>query len=198
MFYCQSSQRKILLFSFFGPCDILVFMNYFALQVKTRSETKFIHLAASTAISSGDGAMRLLFPRKMLPIRRLGKTRQEVVPVFPGYLFVETPLDASSFYWKFRSIPGFYRYLPDNQHPLPLDGHDLATLKHFISFGPVAQSSVVQFDENDRILVQSGPLKGLEGSIVKVDKRKCRARVKLDMYTNSFMVDLAFTMLERN
>jgi len=160
-------------------------MNYFALQVKTRAETKFIHLAMKTAIASGDESMRLVFPRKMLPIRRLGKIRHEIVPVFPGYIFVETPFDSSSFYWEFRSIPGFFRYLPDNQHPLPLDGHDLVILKHFISFGPVAKSSVIQFDENDRIHVQCGPLKGLEGSIVKVDKRKCRARVKLDMYSNS-------------
>ncbi len=173
-------------------------MNYFALQVKTRAENKFIHIASSTIFSGDQDAVRLLFPRRMLQIRKLGSTRKECSPIFPGYLFLETVLDPAIFYWKLRSIPGFYRYLPDNQNIQPMEGRDLATLKHFVSFGPVAESSTVTFDENDRIHVDAGPLKGLEGMIVKVDKRKRRARVKLDLYSNSFLVDLAFTLLEHS
>lgn len=171
-------------------------MNYFALQVKTRAELKFIHIAKKTSLSGEEDTVRLLFPQRMLPVRKLGTTRKELVPVFPGYVFVETTEGFASFYWKLRSIPGFYRYLPDNQNPSPLDGRNLSMLKHFISFGPVAESSLVRFDENDRIVVDNGPLKGLEGMIIKVDKRKQRARVKLDLYEDSFLVDLAFTLLE--
>ena len=173
-------------------------MNYFALQVKTRAENKFIHLANTTVIPGDEDAVRIIFPRKMMAIRKLGITRQALVPVFPGYLFIETSLGYESFYWKLRTIPGFFRYLPDNQHPRPLEGCDLATLKHFMSFGPVAKSSLVSFDDDDRIHVGSGPLKGLEGKIVKVDKRKCRARVKLDLYSESFLVDLSFSLLEHS
>jgi transcription termination/antitermination protein NusG len=43
--------------------------------------------------------------------------------------------------------------------------------------------------------VINGPLKGLEGKIVKVDKRKGRAKVKLDLYDESFLVDLSFELL---
>ena len=32
--------------------------------------------------------------------------------------------------------------------------------------------SMVHFDENERIVVDEEPLKGLEGSIIKVDRRK--------------------------
>lgn len=189
---------SLLLFSFFDACDILVHMNYFALQVKTSAENKFIRIATSTAFPGDQDAVRLLFPRKMLHIRKLGMTHKTCTPIFPGYLFLETALDPEAFYWKLRSVPGFYRYLPDNRSIKPMEGRDLATLKHFVSFGPVAESSTVTFDENDRIHVDAGPLKGLEGMIVKVDKRKRRARVKLDMYSDSFLVDLAFTLLEHS
>ena len=52
------------------------------------------------------------------------------------------------------------------------------------------------FDENRRIRVVSGPLQGLEGRIVKVDRRKGRARVRLDIYADAFEIDLGFEILE--
>jgi transcriptional antiterminator NusG len=62
--------------------------------------------------------------------------------------------------------------------------------------GPLAGKSKVVFDENSRIVVIEGPLSGLEGKIIKVDKRKGRAKIKLDLYDDSFSIDLAFEVLE--
>ncbi len=42
----------------------------------------------------------------------------------------------------------------------------------------------------------SGPLKELEGKIVKVDRRKGRAKVKLDMFEHAFLIDFGFEALE--
>jgi transcriptional antiterminator NusG len=53
----------------------------------------------------------------------------------------------------------------------------------------------VYFDRNSRIVVLEGPLMGLEGKIIKVDKRKGRAKIKLDLYDNSFSCDLAFEVI---
>ena len=62
--------------------------------------------------------------------------------------------------------------------------------------GPVAGKSRVYFNENSRIVVVDGPLLGLEGKIIKVDKRKGRAKIKLDLYDDSFSIDLAFETIE--
>ena len=51
------------------------------------------------------------------------------------------------------------------------------------------------FNENNRIEVKSGPMMGLEGKIVKVDKRKQRAKVQLDLYKESFFVDFGFELI---
>ncbi|MFW5689149.1 MAG: KOW motif-containing protein, partial [Spirochaetota bacterium] len=45
------------------------------------------------------------------------------------------------------------------------------------------------------IEVKEGPLAGLEGRIVKVDRRKQRAKVRLDLYQESFLVDFGFELL---
>jgi transcriptional antiterminator NusG len=170
-------------------------MNYYALQVKTRSEELFIKRAILAMTSGQDRDLRIIFPRRKMSIRKTGALKTVLEPVFPGYIFLETPNLPDETYWLLRTTPGFYRFLPDNRLPQPLDGKDLATLKHFMSFGPYADKSKVSFDASDRINVVEGPLKGLEGRIIKVDKRKGRAKVKLDMYDESFLIDLAFEVL---
>ena len=39
-------------------------------------------------------------------------------------------------------------------------------------------------------------MEGLEGRIVKIDRRKQRARIRLDLYDNSHLIDLGFEELE--
>jgi transcriptional antiterminator NusG len=46
-------------------------------------------------------------------------------------------------------------------------------------------------------VVLYGPLAGLEGRIVRVDRRKKRAKISLDLYDDSFFVDLAFEVIEK-
>jgi transcriptional antiterminator NusG len=73
---------------------------------------------------------------------------------------------------------------------------DLEVALHFIkNVGPVAGKSRVYFNEKSRIVVIDGPLMGLEGRIVKVDKRKGRAKIKLDLYNDSFTIDLGFEVI---
>ena len=65
-----------------------------------------------------------------------------------------------------------------------------------MSGGEIAGESKVVFDLNDRIKVIEGPMKDLEGEIIKVDKRKKRAKIKLNLYENSFTIDFGFKILE--
>ena len=62
-----------------------------------------------------------------------------------------------------------------------------------IGVGP----SLVRFDENERIVVIEGPLKGIEGSIIKVDRRKQRARIQVDFAGGVHTMDLSFDDIER-
>lgn len=173
-------------------------MSYYALQVKTGEEELFIKRALISFKTSNELPGRLIFPRRMLPVRRRGITKPELSPIFPGYLFFESELLPSDFSWQLRTTQGFFRILPDTKTPKPLEGADLATLRHFISIGDIAEGSKVHFDENNRIHVIEGPLKGLEGRIIKVDKRKRRAKVKLDLYDESFLIDLSFEIMDKH
>jgi transcriptional antiterminator NusG len=171
-------------------------MNYYAVQVRTRSENKYLKLFQNCY---PDINLPLYFPQRELNIREKGKNKKSLYAIFPGYIFIEAESkeDILSNRWRFRNIEGFYRFLKSNQEITPLAGYSLDIVLHFIKkVGQVAGSSKVYFDEKSRIVVAEGPLKGLEGIITKVDKRKGRAKISLDLYNDSFSIDLAFEVIE--
>jgi transcriptional antiterminator NusG len=170
-------------------------MNYYAIQVKTRQEEKFLRLLKAL---HPDITLPLHFPKRRLDIRKGGKIIPSTHAVFPGYIFIEAESDEVilACQWEFRRTDGFYRFLRSNQQISPLTDRDLELVLHFINnAGPVAGRSKVYFNENSRIVVVEGPLLGLEGKIVKVDKRKERAKVILDLYNDSYSIDLGFEVI---
>ena len=165
------------------------------MQVKTRGEEKFMRLFRG---SYPEINFPMYFPQRALDLRRGGKVIPSKLPVFPGYIFLELDQEENihKYQWAFRKTDGFYRFLRSNQDIAPLQNRDLELVLHFIrEVGPMAGKSKVYFDENSRIVVISGPMSGLEGRIVKADKRKGRAKIKLDLYGDSFCIDLAFEVL---
>ena len=169
-------------------------MNFYALQVKSHNENRFIEQFKTL---HPHVKLPLYFPQRQIDIRRKGRMRPSVQAVFPGYVFVEAEdEEILSHQWTFRKTGGFYRFLRSNQEITPLAHRDLELVLHFIkNVGPLAGRSRVYFNENSRIVVVDGPLSGLEGRIIKVDKRKGRAKIKLDLYEDSFSIDLAFEVI---
>lgn len=168
-------------------------MSFYALQIWTGSEARFLALAEQKV--QGANA-RLLWPRRSLRIRRLGAWHESLAPIFPSYVFLQADFFDPALYAGLKRVPGFVRFLPSNEKIAPLERRDQDLLSHFLSFGEIVKKSVAYFDENKSIRIVSGPLKGLEGKIVRVDRRKGRAKVRLAMYDNSFEVDFGFDSLE--
>ena len=169
-------------------------MNYYAIQVKTRAEEKFMRLFKS---QNPDITLPMHFPQRVLNIRKNGRMKPSNLAVFPGYIFIEAEGDDEIRYcqWEFRRTEGFYRFLKSNRNITPLSNKDLELVLHFINNSGPAGISKVIFNENSRIIVVEGPMSGLEGRILKVDKRKGRAKIKLDLYDDSFTIDLAFEVI---
>ena len=169
-------------------------MQYYAIQVMTSEVDDFIRRAAAFET---EGHGRFFSPKRLVPQYKGGKTTNHLLHVFPGYVFYETEELREEDRWAIRRMDGFCRFLRSSSSPTPLSENDRLLLRHFISFGEYADISKVTFDEKDRIVVLEGPLKGLEGEIVKVDRRRGRAKVSLDICSTGFLVDLAFTVVDK-
>ncbi len=172
-------------------------MKYFAIQVQTTKEDSYIELL-SKHLDFRSEKQDLIFLKRCLPIKKKGIVKNELKPIFPGYIFIKTNEIDSELYTIMRATQYFVRFLPENKNICNIQSQDLNLLEHFLRLGNVAKISTVVFDENQRIAVKEGPLKGLEGSIIKVDKRKQRAKVAIDFANTQFSIDLAFEVIEKN
>jgi transcriptional antiterminator NusG len=172
-------------------------MSYFVVSVQPRREAHFLRAVEklNTGSRSELAGASFFWPRRQLTIRRRGKRLETLAPIFPGYIFVETGSVTRELFSVVKELPGFYRFLESNERIRPLEGRDREIVAHFARFGGIIGKSQVTLDENQRIRVIHGPLEGLEGLIVRIDKRKQRAKVRLDLYQESFLVDFGFELL---
>lgn len=167
-------------------------MIYYVIQVVTNREKSFCENVKKLSSFLSEN-YKFIFLTRELQIRKQGVVSVEEKPVFPSYVFLESEgelLDGTLA--ELKKIPGFCKFLNSNKDISPLVDKDLEVIKHFMKIGEKLGSSLVRFDENDRIVVLEGPLKGLEGNIVKVDRRKKRAKVQMDIKGYLHTFDLGF------
>lgn len=176
---------------------ILTYMEFYIAQVETGRENSFIE-NINNKKSELALKHKFIYLTRELFIRHQGKIIKEQQPVFPSYIIVqsESAIDNDTLL-ALKQMPEFYHFLNSNTDITPLSGADLALIKHFMGLGPKIGSSLVRFDENDRIVVIEGPLKGIEGSIIKVDKRKQRAKIRVEFAGTAHTMDLSFEDIEK-
>jgi transcription termination/antitermination protein NusG len=166
---------------------------YYVIRVAPRQEEVFLRL--SRRLIEADG-VSVLFPRRKMEHLKGGKRVAAEVALFPGYVFLRSDEGLSpALYTKIKAIPKFALFVKQGDAIAEVRGRDLDLLSHFLKFGEVTPQSLVTFDENQRIKVLSGPMEGLEGQIVHVDRRKRRAKIQLDFDHGTFTVTLGFELI---
>lgn len=168
-------------------------MNFFAFQVMSGREDAYIELFSR--IRPDQTVYNI---KKKIQARKQGKPISLVSCVFPGYLFFQFPGEKPSpeLIASLKRIRNFMRILPATDSIKPLNDRDAEIIHQLLSFGREIGPSLVMFDENNRIKVIRGPLMGLEGRIIKVDRRKRRAKIQLEMSDSPISFDLGFDILE--
>ena len=117
-------------------------------------------------------------------------------PLFPGYVFFEVDSLTPQFFESLRSINGFCRILYDNQHPTQINGQSLEELKLFMKNGEHWGISKVLFVPGQKIKAVSGPLVGLEGQIVAVNRKKKQITVQSSLTQDGKRFDLLYEDVE--
>ncbi len=108
----------------------------------------------------------------------------------------------SYIYHKIKKIPNFYRlvnrggYYSKNTGETftKIDEEEIIPLLKLLSKDDIIDFSKV-YIENSKVLVKSGPLKGMEGIIRKIDKRKNRAKILLNFMGREKTIDVGIEVL---
>ncbi len=112
--------------------------------------------------------------------RYQGEWHTELKVLFPGYVFLISD-EKEKLFFELKRIIGLTKLLGTGETIVPLTDEEVNFL---LRLGGEEQTVEMSegIIENDRVVVLSGPLKGNEGLIRKIDRHKRKAWLEIEMF----------------
>ena len=179
---------------------------YYVLWVGTGNETK-----AETMIRQLVPDMLYsdcFYPVKHLRLKSHRGLRDVYQRVLPGYLFIVSE-NIRPLYQELKKLPVFLNLLgkeelDEAEDFYPLTEKEEAWLKQLSgqmttseTHTHVMELSQVAFDEDDRVVIVSGPLLDMEGKVRKINLHKRIAEVEVDFMNAPIILHLGIELLKK-
>lgn len=167
--------------------------QWYALQVQTGQEEKVKALLNKRQPEQ----LSCVVPRRCLKERKQGIWKEVKRILFPGYVLIKCIM-SEQLYYDLRNTEGLLRLLRDDEEPIDIPEEELIFLKEILANGKEELGFSNLYKEDDQIIVTDGPLKGMEGSIKKINKRKGRAQVEMTFMGQSRTIELGIHVITRD
>jgi transcription antitermination factor NusG len=137
----------------------------------------------------------VFFPTAATWSRRANARRRVEVPLFPGYLFVQQPIDKAA-YIEILKVRGVVRVLGDGWDRLaPIDFSEIEAIQRLVRAGqPMFPHMYLR--AGDRVRITAGPLRGVEGFFVRDQLDKGLLVVSVTLLQRSVAVKVDCTIVE--
>jgi transcriptional antiterminator NusG len=137
---------------------------------------------------------KVVIPKRILKERKKGiwSTKEKIM--FPGYVLLKGILTIEEYY-KFNNIPGIINFLKAEKSILKIRKDEVYVLERLLNEGEKIGFSKAIIEGKD-VNILEGPLKGMEGQIVSINKRKSRAKVNISFMDNLKTVELGVDFLQ--
>ena len=153
---------------------------WYVIQVRTGTEEE-IQRQCETIIDKNI-LEKSFIPKYERERKYQGKWHTELKVLFPGYVFLVSD-EKEKLFFELKRIIGLTKLLGTGKTIVPLTDEEVNFL---LRLGGEEQTVEMSegIIENDRMVVTSGPLKGNEGLIRKIDRHKRKAWLEIEMGTN--------------
>ena len=141
-------------------------------------------------------AFRFFVPKRQMRERKKGKWSNVLRTLFPGYVLINGSMDVEDYY-NFKNVPGMWKLLGVDEELLPIPEWEVGQITRFISRGEIIGPSDLKEEEGGQVRVVAGPLTGMDGQIIRIDRRKGRAKVKMLFMGEERIIDFAVNLLEK-
>jgi transcriptional antiterminator NusG len=141
--------------------------------------------------------LSVIFPVRVVQEKRQGKWRPKVQPVLPGYVFLYLDDDDPFPSFQARQCEGYFRVLKYPDGHIELKGTDLQYAEWIRSNKGTLQPSRISLDLGNRITVISGPMKDMQGKVVKLDRHKKRVIVAFEFAGEVRHVNLSVEIVSK-
>ena len=178
-------------------------MSYYVLEVFTSKEEETIKRIKNELDLSFD-SYDFFVPKIKRIYKKEGISHEKIETLFPGYIFIESNDKSMSILKKnLYQVKTLTRLLgTDKTHkdfiaPLTLDEeYMLNVLLGKDNKKRIVDISHIYLTEGKEIIVVDGPLKGLEGKIVKTNLHKRKVTVELNFMNTITTTDLGIDFIE--
>lgn len=140
---------------------------------------------------------KCFIPRIQRKRKYLGQWHMEQRPMFPGYVFLDSEEDDMvELLPRLRDVQDLAKVLWDRDTLVPVSDGEAAFLKRLGGEEQLVAFSVGRID-GERITITSGPLRGLEEHIQKIDRHKRLAWLCMDMMGKPMEAEVGLEIVEK-
>jgi transcription antitermination factor NusG len=119
---------------------------------------------------------------------RKDRRKRISLPLFPGYLFARTPMDAHA-HLEILKTDSVVRILGNDGKPIPIPDEQIFAIRVLIKSG-MAVTPCAYLKEGMKVQVVNGPLIGVEGILLKTQPQKHRLVLSVDLLKESVSVEI--------
>ncbi|WP_448782252.1 antiterminator LoaP [Blautia sp.] len=169
---------------------------WYVMQVRTGTEEN-IRCQCQRLISS-DTLERCFIPYYQQKKRFQGEWHIQERILFPGYVFLITQ-NLEKLVESLKKVIGMTKLIGTGDEIVPLSEAEISLIT---KLGGESTESIVKISqgiiEGDQVHILSGPLKGLEGAIRKIDRHKRIAYLSVDMFNRTVDMKVGLEIVAKN
>jgi transcriptional antiterminator NusG len=162
-------------------------MPWYVIQTHCRTESR-VQLALERK------GLEVLLPQMIVPKVRRGRKVLLHLPLFQGYLFVHTHIDAKVFH-QIIKVDGVMRFLGHGS-PAAVPPAQIESIRTIVG-GERYYYPWRYLEEGKKVRVIDGPLAGVVGTLVARKDKQRRLVVSVELFKRSVAVELDSEAVER-
>ncbi len=166
---------------------------WYVIQTSTGRKEK-IKLECEQRISK-DILSHCVLPLYEEKIKYKGQWHIQKKKLFPGYLFLISD-NLDELYKQLKKVEAMTKLLGTGEEIIPLTQNEIDFLLRF-----AGDEELVKMSQGiiigDKVTILSGPLKGMESTIKKIDRHKRKAWLNLEMFGRSQLVEVGVEIVKK-
>jgi len=172
--------------------SLIDYQNWYAIQTMSGCEKKLV-----STLQVLIEEIQLYFPTRKVIHKLKGIQHIMELPLFPGYIFVYKSISESLDALYKANYRIVFKPVMANGQYLEARKEEMKFLFKVTGGDGVIELSKGIVMENKEVLIIQGPLKQLKGKILFIDKRKNKAKVRIEFMNRLLDVSLGLEILSR-
>ncbi|MFO7785002.1 MAG: UpxY family transcription antiterminator [Desulfatiglandales bacterium] len=140
-------------------------------------------------------SLEAFLPRVQVMSRRKDRSKKILIPLLPGYVFVQSDMDPHR-YWEIIKTTGVVRIVAFKGRPVPANDQEIDSLMILDGTDRTVENRSFM-KKGDRVMIMDGPLKGLVGYYLKHKNNSEKVVVSVELLKRSMAVEIDGWALEK-